>query len=132
MSEALLAAILAQQSSLTQLLQFEHTPIANSATVVGFGTSVTASATFTHGSTTYLITMVFTHGNGVQFRFQTNQQALSFIAADFLVDVGVTGQPPFRSSLMTNVNTGGQNAAQYTAFAGRFVGGTTYTITISI
>ena len=89
------------------------------------------SESFTLGGASYTITALFTHGNGVQFRFSTNAQALAFIAADFTVDVGITGQSSFQSSIMTNINGGGQRAAQYNAFAGKFVANTSYTITIS-
>ena len=128
-AEALLAAIMAQESGSEQLLQFQHTPAGSNG--MGFGTPVTSAARFTYGGTTYVFTMIFTHGNGVQMRFQTNQQAIAFIAADFLVDLGISGQEAFRSSLMDNINPGGQQAAQYRAYPGRFVTGTTYTITIS-
>ena len=113
----------------TQLVQFEHTPAGSNG--MGFGTPVSSDARFTHGGTTYIFTMIFTHGNGVQMRFQTNAQALAFIAADFLVDLGIPGVAAFRTSLMDNINPSEQRAAQYRAYTGRFVTNTTYTITIS-
>ena len=87
--------------------------------------------TFTLGGATYTITSCFTHNNGIQFRFQTNAQALAFIAAGFTVDSGITGQSSFSTSLMENINGGNQQAAQYRSFPGRFTGGQDYTITIS-
>lgn len=128
-AETLLAAIMAQESGSEELLSFQHTPAGSNGQ--GFGTPVTSAATFTYEGQTYTIVMLFTHSNGVQIRFQTNAQALAFISADFLVDVGITGQPAFRSSVMRNINPGGQQAAQYDAYAGRFVTNTTYTISIS-
>ena len=85
--------------------------------------------TFTLGGQTYTITYLFTHANGIQFRFSTNAQALAFIAAGFTVDLGITGQAAFSSSLM--VNRSDVNWAQYQAYPGRFVAGSTYTITIT-
>ena len=83
---------------------------------------------FTHDGQSYTITYLFTHPNGVQFRFADNAQALAFIAANFLIDLGIAGQQPFVSSLMENDSA--RFWAQYRAYAGRFVSGTTYTITI--
>ena len=93
---------------------------------------------FSIGGRSWIIDSIFTHDNGVQFRFHRrvsdtitvadNAAALAFIAADFTVDVGIAGQNSFDSSVMENVS--GISAAQYRAFPGRFVGGTTYTITI--
>ena len=94
---------------------------------------------FTLGGREYIISGLFTHGNGVQFRFERqinvgifiadNASAQAFIAADFKVDVGIAGQQPFQTSVMDNIS--GISAAQYRAFPGRFVGGTSYTITIT-
>ena len=88
------------------------------------------SETFTIGGQSYTITHLFTHANGVQFRFSTNAQALAFIAAALTVDVGISGQDPFTTDLMDH-RPAPFNWAQYQAYAGRFVGGTTYTISIS-
>ena len=87
------------------------------------------SESFTIGGQAYTVTSLFTHNNGVQFRFLNNAQALAFIAADLLVDVDISGQDAFRTSLMENV--AGIFAAQYRAFPGRFAQNTNYTITIT-
>ena len=109
------------------VLQFTFTPDQTSATAAGFNTPLNES--FTHDGRTFTITRCFTHNNGNQIRFATNGDALQFIAEDFLVDTGIAGQQPYRSSLMRNISA--INAAQYDAYAGRFVGGQQYTVTIS-
>lgn len=139
MGEALFAAILANQSSgPIQVHQFTFTPEQTNAQVAGFGTVL--DERFTYDGKMYIIRSCFTHNNGIQIRFNrlsgqiavgSNQAALDFIAEDFTVDTGIPGQSSFKSSLMDNINSGGQNAAQYRAFPGRFTGGTAYTITIS-
>lgn len=83
---------------------------------------------FTHEGQTYRITSCFTHGNGIQMRFQTNAEALAFIAADFTIDPGISGQQPFKSSQMSNDST--RMWAQYAAYPGRFIANTDYTISI--
>lgn len=87
------------------------------------------SETFTLGGQSYTVTHLFTHANGVQFRFSTNAQALAFIGAALTVDLGISGQSSFTTDVMDNrIDVAW---AQYQAYPGRFVGGTTYSISIS-
>ena len=108
---------------------FTFTPDQTNASVAGFFTNINHS--FTHGGRTYTITRCFTHNNGIQIRFDDNADALAFIAGGFTVNSGIAGQQPFASSVMDNINSGGQKAAQYRAFPGRYQGGTSYTVTIT-
>ena len=77
----------------------------------------------------YLIAFVFTHGNGHQIRPGSPSLAQAFKDANLLVDTGIAGQQPYRSSLMTVVTS--IAAVQYVAFPGRYAANTEYTVTIS-
>lgn len=112
----------------TEIHSFTFTPTGDQS-VAGFST--TLNEQFTHNGQSYTITRCFTHGNGIQFRFSSNAEALAFIAADFTIDSGISGQQPFKSGIMDNVNPGGQQAAQYRAFPGRFAPNQPVTVTIS-
>ena len=59
---------------------------------------------FTHGGRTYQIGSWFTDQNGLQIRFQDNTHAQAFIAADLLINHGITGVDPIRSSAMNHVS----------------------------
>ena len=140
MSEVLLAAIIANQSTgPIQLGQFTLDAVVINAVANGRFNGL--DWRFSHDGKDYIIHACFTHGNGIQLRFSrlsgqipvtNNQAALDFIAGDFTVDSGIPGQSPFKSSLMTNINGGGQRAANYSAFPGRYTAGQQFTVTISI
>lgn len=111
---------------------FDVAAVTLSATAAGVISGL--GAQFTLGGKTYNVTGCFTHSNGLQMRFATLAEALAFIAAGFEVDSGISGQATFSSSVMQNnsvLNDRGVYVAEYRAFPGRFVNGTTYTVTVT-
>ena len=85
--------------------------------------------TFTLGGREYTITGIFTHNNGWQIGLNAVNDLAPFVAANFTIDTGITGQPTFRSGIMeTNQGAG---FLQYRAFAGGYFANGNYTVTIS-
>ena len=128
MSEVLLAAIIAGQAAPAALGTFQLNAIA----IGGGGAAGRFGGLnwqFSHAGRDYTITHCFTHGNGLQLRFTSTADAQAFINAGLTVDAGIAGQSAFLSSVMAY--DAARAWAQYVAYAGRYVAGTAYTVTIS-
>lgn len=84
---------------------------------------------FSHNGQQYDIDGCFTHNNGWQLRFADDAHAAAFVASGLKVNTGISGQFPFRTSVMEHISI--IKAGQYRAFPGRYTPNTAFTITIS-